>query len=296
MSASRGGHSRFAARHRPRHRRRMPFDRPGAPDADGRRRPRRFPARNSCFERTRWSRRLGSSHGPSSPAVSEESRSSEDGSRRRIGRTSNRRVFAGGDAVDGGASVVEAVRQGNERRSVSTRACDEWTDRDPLACARRPGCEDRRTGACARADALRQSVQAFPEYGPERRGAPLRAFTRTSDSPDSPSRCRTSPIWSSFSSLPSSTSPMSLTACARGLVLVNADVPPASWPAGVAAFRRGFAAHQDSRFANVDHARRRRRRSRRAVTRVLRGRDRRAIARKVGRALCASPVGRDSHA
>jgi pyruvate ferredoxin oxidoreductase gamma subunit len=28
-----------------------------------------------------------------------------------------------------------------------------------------------------------KSVQAFPEYGPERRGAPLRAFTRTSDSP-----------------------------------------------------------------------------------------------------------------
>ena len=28
-----------------------------------------------------------------------------------------------------------------------------------------------------------QNVQAFPEYGPERRGAPLRAFTRTSDKP-----------------------------------------------------------------------------------------------------------------
>lgn len=28
-----------------------------------------------------------------------------------------------------------------------------------------------------------KSVQAFPEYGPERRGAPLRAFTRTSDRP-----------------------------------------------------------------------------------------------------------------
>lgn len=28
-----------------------------------------------------------------------------------------------------------------------------------------------------------KSVQAFPEYGPERRGAPLRAFTRTSDQP-----------------------------------------------------------------------------------------------------------------
>jgi pyruvate ferredoxin oxidoreductase gamma subunit len=28
-----------------------------------------------------------------------------------------------------------------------------------------------------------RSVQAFPEYGPERRGAPLRAYTRVSDSP-----------------------------------------------------------------------------------------------------------------
>ena len=28
-----------------------------------------------------------------------------------------------------------------------------------------------------------QSVQAFPEYGPERRGAPLRAYTRVDDKP-----------------------------------------------------------------------------------------------------------------
>ena len=28
-----------------------------------------------------------------------------------------------------------------------------------------------------------RSVQAFPEYGPERRGAPLRAYTRVSDQP-----------------------------------------------------------------------------------------------------------------
>ena len=28
-----------------------------------------------------------------------------------------------------------------------------------------------------------KGVQAFPEYGPERRGAPLRAFTRVSDAP-----------------------------------------------------------------------------------------------------------------
>ena len=28
-----------------------------------------------------------------------------------------------------------------------------------------------------------KSVQAFPEYGPERRGAPLRAYTRVDDKP-----------------------------------------------------------------------------------------------------------------
>ena len=28
-----------------------------------------------------------------------------------------------------------------------------------------------------------KSVQAFPEYGPERRGAPVRAYTRVSDRP-----------------------------------------------------------------------------------------------------------------
>ena len=62
-----------------------------------------------------------------------------------------------------------------------------------------------------------KSVQAFPEYGPERRGAPLRAFTRTSDSPDSPSRLRDrARIWSSCSSRRSCASPTWPTACARG--------------------------------------------------------------------------------
>ena len=43
-----------------------------------------------------------------------------------------------------------------------------------------------KTAAQALALALLQSgksVQAFPEYGPERRGAPLRAYTRLSDRP-----------------------------------------------------------------------------------------------------------------
>ena len=43
-----------------------------------------------------------------------------------------------------------------------------------------------KTAAQILAQALLQSgkgVQAFPEYGPERRGAPLRAFTRVADRP-----------------------------------------------------------------------------------------------------------------
>jgi 2-oxoacid:acceptor oxidoreductase gamma subunit (pyruvate/2-ketoisovalerate family) len=43
-----------------------------------------------------------------------------------------------------------------------------------------------KTAAQLLAEALLQagkSVQAFPEYGPERRGAPMRAYTRVSDRP-----------------------------------------------------------------------------------------------------------------
>jgi pyruvate ferredoxin oxidoreductase gamma subunit len=65
------------------------------------------------------------------------------------------------------------------------------------------------------------SVQAFPEYGPERRGAPLRAFTRVDDSitrPDvvvvlEPSLLREVDV---VEGLPSG-----------GLLLLNADSAPA---------------------------------------------------------------------
>jgi glutamate synthase (NADPH/NADH) small chain len=57
------------------------------------------------------------------------------------GRTSLPHVYAGGDVVNGGASVVQALMRSGK------------------------------------------SVQSFPEYGPERRGAPLRAYTRYSSDP-----------------------------------------------------------------------------------------------------------------
>lgn len=99
-----------------------------------------------------------------------------------------------------------------------------------------------------------KSVQAFPEYGPERRGAPLRAYTRTDDRPirrhDSvtrpdvvvvlePSLLREIDVAEGLS--------------ADGLVLVNAESPPAELagkhvvcvPASRLAERRG------SKFTNL---------------------------------------------
>ncbi|HEY8645628.1 MAG TPA: NAD(P)-dependent oxidoreductase [Gaiellaceae bacterium] len=87
--------------------------RPGPPDADGRRRP--LPVAGSEFDlhadtvvkaigqqpRPELSARFGGLELDDGKVVIDDE-----------GCTTNRRVFAGGDAVNGGASVVEAVRQG----------------------------------------------------------------------------------------------------------------------------------------------------------------------------------------
>jgi glutamate synthase (NADPH/NADH) small chain len=87
--------------------------RAGAPDASGRRRPEPVPGTEFRLPadtvvkaigqqpRTELSGRFGGFKLTRGLIEVDES-----------GRTSNRRVYAGGDAVDGGASVVEAVRQG----------------------------------------------------------------------------------------------------------------------------------------------------------------------------------------
>ena len=149
--------------------------------------PSRFPAPSSSFRPTPSSRRSASGRAPSSSRGSTGS-SSSTADRRRPGDRPHRRtrgIFAAGDATNGGATVVEAVREAQARRARRRGAawgrC--WRERDPLARARRPGREDG--VAAARAALLRagKSVQAFPEYGPERRGAPLRAYTRFDDRP-----------------------------------------------------------------------------------------------------------------
>ena len=89
--------------------------------------------------------------------------------RRRQRRRKRRRGRARGEARGPRAGRVAAMSE---------------PDRDPLARACRTGREDGRPDPGPRAAASDgKGVQAFPEYGPERRGAPLRAFTRVADRP-----------------------------------------------------------------------------------------------------------------
>jgi pyruvate ferredoxin oxidoreductase gamma subunit len=73
-----------------------------------------------------------------------------------------------------------------------------------------------------------RSVQAFPEYGPERRGAPLRAFTRIDDRPIRRHDSVTEPDVVVVLE-PSLLAEVDVTEglAAGGVVLVNAEEPPA---------------------------------------------------------------------
>ncbi len=100
------------------------------------------------------------------------------------GQTGNPKFFAAGDATNGGATAVEAVRGAK----LAARAIDERLGRFAVTEIRwhaRAG-QGAKTASQLLALALLRSgksVQAFPEYGPERRGAPLRAYTRADDRP-----------------------------------------------------------------------------------------------------------------
>jgi len=99
-----------------------------------------------------------------------------------------------------------------------------------------------------------KSVQAFPEYGPERRGAPLRAFTRLSDEPIRRHDGVTDPdlVVVLEPSLVHETQ-VAEGLKPGGIVLVNADDPPAELSGApvrcVPASR--LAAKHGSSFANV---------------------------------------------
>jgi pyruvate ferredoxin oxidoreductase gamma subunit len=97
-----------------------------------------------------------------------------------------------------------------------------------------------------------QSVQAFPEYGPERRGAPLRAYTRVDDKPirrhDAITRPDVvvvlEPSLLSEVDVAEGLSP-------GGFVLINAEAPPESLAGVDVRCVPGSRLAGDSKFVNL---------------------------------------------
>jgi 2-oxoacid:acceptor oxidoreductase delta subunit (pyruvate/2-ketoisovalerate family) len=154
----------------------------GAPDASGRRRPEPIEGTEFTIPADTVIRAVGQRPQPEIGAM-------VDGvelERGRIvvdehGRSTNPKVFAGGDAVNGGkergaGGRRRQARGARDRRVVAMRELTEirWHGRAG---------QGAKTAAQVLALALLRSgksVQAFPEYRPERRGAPVRAYTRVS--------------------------------------------------------------------------------------------------------------------
>ena len=156
----------------------------GEPDASGRRRPEPVPGSEFVVPRRHGRQGDRPAAARRSSAGSTGSSSTGGRRRRRRARPANPKFFAAGDAVNGGASVVEAVARGKRAARRSTRHCDERADRDPLARARRPGREDgvadTRAGAAARrARASRRSRST----GPSAAGRRCARYTRFGDRP-----------------------------------------------------------------------------------------------------------------
>lgn len=98
-----------------------------------------------------------------------------------------------------------------------------------------------------------RSVQAFPEYGPERRGAPVRAYTRVSDAPIRRHDSITDPdlvVVLDASLVREGGVAEGL--APGGLLLLNAEEAPDGLPARVVCVpATALAASAGSRFSNV---------------------------------------------
>jgi pyruvate ferredoxin oxidoreductase gamma subunit len=97
-----------------------------------------------------------------------------------------------------------------------------------------------------------KSVQAFPEYGPERRGAPVRAYTRYADRPIRRHDSITEPDVVVVLE-PALAGEAAEGLAPEGLMLVNAEEAPATATAArvVCVPAAALAASTGSRFANV---------------------------------------------
>ena len=86
--------------------------------------------------------------------------------------------------LDGSTGAVsKGVRGGDHGGPKGRGEIRADFDRDPLACAGGPGRGDRCQNGRRACSGAGKYFQAFPEYGPERSGAPIVAFTRVSDEP-----------------------------------------------------------------------------------------------------------------
>jgi pyruvate ferredoxin oxidoreductase gamma subunit len=97
-----------------------------------------------------------------------------------------------------------------------------------------------------------QSVQAFPEYGPERRGAPLRAYTRVDDKPIRRHDAITRPDVVVVLE-PSLLSEVDVAEglAPGGFVLINAETPPESLAGVDVRCVPGSHLAGDSKFVNL---------------------------------------------
>jgi pyruvate ferredoxin oxidoreductase gamma subunit len=97
-----------------------------------------------------------------------------------------------------------------------------------------------------------QSVQAFPEYGPERRGAPLRAYTRIDDKPIRRHDAITRPDVVVVLE-PSLLSEIDVAEglAPGGFVLINAEAPPESLAGVDVRCVPGSRLAGDSKFVNL---------------------------------------------
>lgn len=97
-----------------------------------------------------------------------------------------------------------------------------------------------------------KSVQAFPEYGPERRGAPLRAYTRVDDKPIRRHDSVTHPDVVVVLE-PSLLNEVDVAEglAADGFVLINAETPPASLAGLDVRCVPGSRIAENSKFVNL---------------------------------------------
>ncbi len=158
----------------------------GEPDASGRRRPEPVPGTEFVLTADTAVKAIGQQ--PRSELLSWVPGLELDGGLIPVdpetGRTSNPKYFAAGDAINGGSSAVEAVR-GAKLVARGDRRAPGGTAVKEIRWHARAGQGAKTASQLLAVGLLRagKNVQAFPEYGPERRGAPMRAYTRVDDRP-----------------------------------------------------------------------------------------------------------------